>query len=212
MANTRDSIRVLALRASVEFVISQDQAKRILQEVIDLSTKREHHMNKLAFTRKCIHQKIAFNKIENATKKLKLSRRDTDMIKEKMMKNIRREMYKDLQCVDVKLQLSIREAKSILSKDDWKILDVIRVAKIRKKRRKSKKIFTKKFEWLHSKKVHSQEEQIPKEFDGINFRDVELPEEFKSEPRVYGGIIINDAEKELLSLPSKFPAFKKLDC
>ena len=53
--------------------------------------------------------------------------------------------------------------------------------------------------------------RFPKEVDGINFCDTELPEKFRGEPRVCGGVIINKAEKELLSLPPKFATFKKLD-
>ena len=126
LSKTRDSIHNLALHASTEFVISQDQAKRILQDVIVRSTKREHHANRLTFTRKCINKKLAFNKIESATKRLKLSQRDIAQVKEKMMKKIRREMYKDLACMDKELSISIREAKNLLSNDSWKRFDMIR--------------------------------------------------------------------------------------
>ena len=67
MANTKDSVRELASQPQYRIFIGQDQAKRIPQEVIDISTKRDHHINKLAFTRKCMNQKIAFNKIEDTT-------------------------------------------------------------------------------------------------------------------------------------------------
>ena len=82
---------------------------------------------------------------------------------------------------------------------------------VRKKRKSSKQNFIKKYEWLQKKKIRLEEKRIPKEVDGIDFRDTELPEEFRSEPRVYGGVIIDETEKELLSLPPKFFTFKKLD-
>ena len=132
LTKTRDSIHNLALHASTEFVISQDQAKRILQDVIVRSTKREHHANRLTFTRKCISKKLAFNKIESATKRLKLSQRDIGQVKEKMMKKIRREMYQELACMDKELSISIREAKNLLSNDSWKRFDMIRATEVRR--------------------------------------------------------------------------------
>ena len=124
MTKVRDSIRELAFHASKEFIVSQDQAKRILQDVIVRSTKREHHANRLTFTRKCINKKLAFNKIESATKKLKLSKRDIEQVKEKIMKKIGREMYQELSCMDKELSLSIREEKNLLSNDSWKRFDM----------------------------------------------------------------------------------------
>ena len=52
------------------------------------------------------------------------------------------------------------------------------------------------FEWLQKKIMRLEEKRISKEVDGIEFRDYELPEEFRSEPRVYGGVITDEAEKD----------------
>ena len=59
--------------------------------------------------------------------------------------------------------------------------------------RGSKGIF---FEWLQKKIIRLEENGISKEVDGIEFRDNELPEEFRSEPRVYEGVITDGAEKD----------------
>ena len=49
---------------------------------------------------------------------------------------------------------------------------------------------------LQKKIIRLEEKRISKEVDGIEFRDYELPEEFRSEPRVYGGVITDEAEKD----------------
>ena len=64
LTKTRDSIHNLALHASTEFVISQDQAKRILQDVIVRSTKREHHASRLTF----LCMKLEVNKVKKVTR------------------------------------------------------------------------------------------------------------------------------------------------
>ena len=84
---------------------------------------------------------------------------------------------------------------------------MIRATEVRKKRKSNKQNFLKKYEWLQKKKIRLEEKRIPKEIYGIDFRDTE----FRSKPRMYGGVIIDETEKELLSLPPKFATFKKLD-
>ena len=45
----------------------------------------------------------------------------------------------------------------------------------------------------------------------INFEDIELPKEFESAPRVYGGISLENNEKTFLELSPKFALYGKLD-
>ena len=61
-----------------------------------------------------------------------------------------------------------------------------------------------KVEWLLSKWKRKAED-VPEVFEGVKIKDDgEFPPEFNNEPRMYGGVVVNDVEKAALMLPPKF--------
>ena len=54
---------------------------------------------------------------------------------------------------------------------------------------------------------------IPDEIDGILVRDQEIPETYydTAKPRCYGGVVIDENEERLLSLPPKFSVYEDID-
>ena len=60
----------------------------------------------------------------------------------------------------------------------------------------------KKANWLINK--WQWRKVVPEELRGIVIKDQDIPAEFSSDPRVYGGVELNNAEKELLELPPNF--------
>ena len=51
---------------------------------------------------------------------------------------------------------------------------------------------------------------IPDEIDGIIIKDQSIPENFSTEPRIYGGVSITETRKEL-SLPPKYAMYDQVD-
>ena len=60
-------------------------------------------------------------------------------------------------------------------------------------------------------KYKKKRRNIPEEINGIIINDQELTNEYNSEPRIYANIIINQEEKNLLSLTPKYTIFEKVD-
>ena len=60
-------------------------------------------------------------------------------------------------------------------------------------------------------KYRKKKETIPDEIDGILLTDQELPPEFSSTARTYGGIELQGNEQSLLALPPKFATYEKVE-
>ena len=65
-----------------------------------------------------------------------------------------------------------------------------------------------KVKWLISK--WRKEDIVPDEVRGIKLGDAELEDEFNSEPRMYGGVNVNDQMKEVLTLPPNYGIYGKV--
>ena len=66
-----------------------------------------------------------------------------------------------------------------------------------------------KVDWLIKK--WRPVDNVPTEVRGIDISDQTIPNEFSGEPRVYGGVKLDDNEKKVLGLPPKFGVFQELD-
>ena len=67
----------------------------------------------------------------------------------------------------------------------------------------------KKIEWLTKK--YKKKVPLPDDYQGYNFKDVPLGEEFTTEVPVYGGATISEDEKEALKLHPKFTTYEAID-
>ena len=77
--------------------------------------------------------------------------------------------------------------------------------KTRLQKQKQKKIQFLKY------KYRRKTRSIPDEEDGIIIRDQDIPDNFSTEPRIYGGVDISEAERQLLSLPPKFAMYDEVN-
>ena len=70
--------------------------------------------------------------------------------------------------------------------------------------------YRKKIRHLRGKYM-KKDETVPDEIDGIIVKDQEIPEEYASTPRLYGGINLQSDEQSLLELPPKYATYEKVD-
>ena len=70
--------------------------------------------------------------------------------------------------------------------------------------------YNKKCEWLCNK-WKPRKKPKPDIIRSIVLKDEELKTEFSSEPRLYGNVMIDEQEKNVLSLPPNFGVYKKVD-
>ena len=66
-----------------------------------------------------------------------------------------------------------------------------------------------KVEWI--KRKYYRREEAPDEYKGITVCDQEIGDRFETEPVCYGGVIIGEAEREILKVHPKFTVFDKVD-
>ena len=61
------------------------------------------------------------------------------------------------------------------------------------------------------RKYKKKRKVVPDEYDGVTIKDQNIPEDFASSPRTYGGTILTEVEDKLLSLPPKFATYKEVE-
>ena len=71
--------------------------------------------------------------------------------------------------------------------------------------------FKKRVDWLRNKWSHNTTPDVPDIVREVVVKDDELPAEFDSEPRMYGGVTVGDNEEEVLRLPPKFGLYRKVN-
>ena len=59
-------------------------------------------------------------------------------------------------------------------------------------------------------KYKRKETNVPDEIEGIILKDQELPVEYNSTPRTYGGVILDENEQSLLTLPPKYAMYERV--
>ena len=81
---------------------------------------------------------------------------------------------------------------------------------VKKNRENVRKAAEKKLSWL-KEKWKPKPVAPSSEIRGIQIQDCQLDANFDSKPREYGGIQINDEERQLLKLPPKFGIFGEIN-
>ena len=72
-----------------------------------------------------------------------------------------------------------------------------------KKRRKKVKFLKNKY--------RREKRFIPDETDGIIIKDQTIPDNYTTQPRIYGGVTIGESEKEAMILPPKFAMYDQIN-
>ena len=65
--------------------------------------------------------------------------------------------------------------------------------------------------WIRKKTRERLTESLPKEIDGVVMEDQELDERFNASIKQYGGVALDDDEKEALKLQPNFAVFDEVD-
>ena len=76
-------------------------------------------------------------------------------------------------------------------------------------RQKLEKKHDQKVEWLRKK--WKCEDIVPGVVRGVTVEDGDIPQEFQSNPRIYGSVLLDEDEKKAMQLSPKFGLYRKLD-
>ena len=69
----------------------------------------------------------------------------------------------------------------------------------------------KKLQHLRNRYKRTTRTIVPDEMEGIILKDQEIPNNFASTPRTYGGVVLDENEQSVLTLPPKFAMFEKIN-
>ena len=65
--------------------------------------------------------------------------------------------------------------------------------------------------WIRKKSDERQRKELPGEIDGVIMEDLVLGERFEPKIRQYGGVALDEDEKEALKLQPNFAIFEEID-
>ena len=127
------------------------------------------------------------------------------------MRNHVRNLYKELSTYNKEMNDSKKELKREFNSASINKMYTCWYKESDFTKEKAEEHSKKKSEWLIQRIKKETKEALPSKIDNIVMDDCELPVNFQSEPRVYGGVKLTSEESELLKLPPKFAVYKKSD-
>ena len=207
--DTRDTINLILDEEN--YSIERGQAKSILDQSIKSSIRRLKTSMRLRFMKQCRAEDVFTTTIMLSTKRLGLSRKQLLKTRQVMMKNDIKKLYEDLRNKNQELNQATRELKRTFGTNAQERIQRCWRKESEYVKKTLGKIYEKKTTWLRSRKRQEEEENLPKKIDNITMTDCELPEDFETDPRAYGGAVLSNEETELLKLPPKFAVYKKSD-
>ena len=154
---------------------------------------------------------IGTNNVMNAMKKLfhngKISSKAVRCIMNEKLVQAHKELQ-NKKCIETGYwrrvkPMFLRESIYEEFEEEWRS-ERTRKRVLYKERRKSKVLWMKK-------KYRSQIKEIPECWNNVIIRDQLLDEEFDRECKAYGGVIVNEDEKSVLSMNPKYTVFDKIN-
>ena len=114
--NTRDQLQLLAINASErKYDVGFNQAQKILKHGIISILKKIRSFEQLRFTQRCIKHKLTTKKIFASTKNLGLKERQRHKLESVIIKNIRKDLYKELSFREKEKSSAYREVCKLLN-------------------------------------------------------------------------------------------------
>ena len=216
---TREFAQRASERVARTSDVSPGQAKEFLKQAMFSSTRKSTSQCRLSFIRECISKNLIVNCVERQVNKLQLSESQKERTKSNVMKSIRKDVYREVREKDEIMHRLLRKVSNLLNERDWNLFNGLRWKEVRRNHFIQRQKYKEKIDWLTTKKTTAQLEKAKSEMNSkinsdlvdINFEDIELPKEFESAPRVYGGISLENNEKTFLELSPKFALYGKLD-
>ena len=150
---------------------------------------------------------LSTNDVEDGVEKTckMLTEKQRHEVKMKLTRQQIADAYRKLEEVQRKKAALWKQCKQVVTGE-------VRIRYLNKWREYTKRTKTrlvkenrKKLEWIQRKRSERNDNR------GIEVGDEEFSEEFKSEPRLYGRVQVNEDELAVLTLPPKFGLYRKLD-
>ena len=103
------------------------------------------------------------------------------------------------------------DMKTLLTEEDFMTLKRCEKQEEEYAKRKLREHYQGRRMWIRKKTREQLVETLPKEIDGVSMEDQELDERFNASVKQYGGVSLDDDEKEALKLQPNFAVFDEID-
>ena len=102
-------------------------------------------------------------------------------------------------------------AKDLLTEEQFATLKQCKKKEEEYARRKMRDHYKDRLNWIRKKTKERIEETLPKEIDGVKMEDQTLDTKFNTSVKCYGGVSLDDDEKEALRLQPNFAVCDEVD-
>ena len=186
-----------------------NQARSVLKNSVITSEKRVRVLEQIWFTKDCIKHRVTTNRIENVVKNLNLKPTQAAKLTKTLMSNGAKELQKKLRLMNAEYRHIRSNLESFLSEEERKLFENIQKAEVDHAKLKTKQHFKQRMDWINKRKERRATMETPDKIDGINISDQILDDTFKPKIREYGGVNLQEQEKELMVLPPKYAIYEK---
>ena len=187
------------------------QAKGVLRSYILTSLIKLRTREQIYFLKNCIDKDLTTPRIWKITENLGLQRKQGEILRKTMMKNLRRELYQKLSKLTREQTERERTLRGMVREEDFVILRRQERAEQDYARPKLRKHYQDRINWIKKKSEEKRRSMVPREVDGIIMEDIELGEEFETKIRQYGGVRIDEDEREALKMQPNFAVYEEVD-
>ena len=143
--------------------------------------------------------------------RLKLRRTQGEKLRRTLMKNHRRELHQKMARIRREAKEKEDKAKSLLNEEQFALLKQCKMQEEEYSRRKLRDHYRERLNWIRKKTKERVEETLPKEIDGVKMEDQPLDTRFNTSVKCYGGVVLDDDEKEALKLQPNFAVYDEVD-
>ena len=192
-------------------VSNADQAKRDLRQYIITSLVKLRIREQIWFIKTCITENLTTRRLWNTVERLNLRRTQGEKLRQTLMKNHRKELHQKMARVRREVEEKEHTAKDLLTEEQFATLEHCKKQEEEYARRKMREHYKDRLNWIRKKTKERTEETLPKEIDGVKMEDQTLDTKFNTSVKCYGGVSLDDDEKEALRLQPNFAVYDEVD-
>ena len=192
-------------------VSNADQATRDLRQYIITSLVKLRIREQIWFIKTCIAEKLTTRRLWNTVERLNLRRTQGEKLRQTLMKNHRNDLHQKMARVRRDVEEIEHTAKELLTEEQFATLKQCKEQEEKYARRKIREHYKDRLSWIRKKTKERKEETLPKEIDGVKMEDQTLDTKFNTSVTCYGGVSLDDDEKEALRLQPNFAVYDEVD-
>ena len=201
--NTQNTLQTITVHHE-----NANQAMSILRRSITSMQKKQRTIEQLWFMKTCKQENLSTERVNKMTERLGLRPTQEKRLRKSMMANLERDLYKELAKRTKENEDATKAAKRILDAQEYSLFERKKAEELEFCRRSSRNHFRERLGWIKKCNEKRRNEETPDIIDGILMNDQPLDDTYELKIRQYGGVSLDENEKEVLKLPPKYAVFE----